>query len=328
MKKIFSGIFLVCVLILWIKDVNSYQEFEYNIGGDTILTKSQFLSLYKQKGNCSNENYSIFNSLKFNLWLGQECGTRYPWCDSNDIEVWSWQIIASCNVWQTKSWNWIEQLPDCNWVSTNCYENNPLVWHYFQWWRNDILDNSFTDTTATSITNNLLWNSQFIRFPSIIPNSSYNWLNSNDRNLWWWELTSPNMPSSATYKVYSDLNEENKRLMQWPCADWYHIPTYFEVGNLFTYYFSWPNPKITEVNEFLRMIQLPYIWYRSPSWSFYSKSYGGIVKTVSFQTSTPIDLFVWYNANYNFITILNENNERLIQPIAKSYGIQIRCFKN
>lgn len=119
----------------------------------------------------------------------EELWTTYPWCDTPDITIWTY-TIAACNLWSTISWLW-----------------NQSYWYNYQFGRNS----SYEEWTWTN------WSSSY----------SYDWKQPGWTNAWsannWW--ISEFEKNTATY---INQNTTDQIKMQWPCAEWYHVPTQAE----------------------------------------------------------------------------------------------------
>ena len=162
---------------------------------------------------------------------------RYPWCDTDDITVWSYTISA-CNVWATTA--------STDWTVSR--------WSYFQWWRNKWF--AYNDSTqqstqiawsiwlnASTDTTNFVWSSGL---------TNWDWSNTDITNNWW-----------------HTTNTSVAR--QWPCAPWYHVPSQAEWQGIVTAWWWWSNGASMQ-----SALKLPYAggrnWNNGP-WNF-GGSYG------------------------------------------------------
>jgi len=157
--------------------------------------------------------------------------TTYPWCNTADIIVCSWNqtwyTISACNVWATTA--------STDWTVSR--------WEYFQWWRNKWF--AYWDTTqqSTQIANAsydpnndtywFVWNSNLSSY-------RYDWIVDQDDNLWWnnsWAWT-----------------DEQR---QWPCPTWYHVPSQPEWSGIVTAWQWWSNWANMQT-----ALKLPYAGFR------------------------------------------------------------------
>lgn len=139
-------------------------------------------------------------------------------CDKDDIAIcnWisgSWQILAACDVGAPAAWK---------------------SWKRFQWWNNYWFKNSwYIKTTTEHVDTSSYWpwcnyySSTFIKDN----NAEWNWSTVTNNNLWWWK--------------WSVIDR------QWPCGNWYHLPTYDEILWI-TYYLT---------DRHLSSVGLPLAWW-------------------------------------------------------------------
>lgn len=223
----------------WI-EVWSYKQIFLNAINDSYEDKLEILvnHIIIKENNYINKHYTkteskdyfsnFYNCKKY--WDIVEARSRYPWCNNNDIVVcdWpnSWIIVASCNVWAKYAGEHIE----CNiWnmLQSNKEKcNSEYIWAYFQWWNNFAFKPEKTPiTTNTKVSTTWYWNWIFYENDKFITVADENssWSSGDVKPLWWadWE------------------NQQNKR---WPCANWYHIPTWWD---------SW---------EWWRIINILWVW--------------------------------------------------------------------
>ncbi len=193
---------------------------------------------------------------------------NYPWCDTDNIKVWS-ITIAACNVWTNIAW-----------VTSVSYGD------YYQFWKTDT---SFTDNWTG------YWD---------------NWL----AHTYWW--VSKAEQTTATYKTST---AESRAKMQWPCADWYHVPTAKEWRDLYAAWAWWENG--TQMSNDLK---LPYGWYNhvptlDSNWASTQGS------RWMYRSSSPNAWSSWKEVTLmvfesNFIT---EN-----EWTSTANAVKVRCFKN
>ncbi len=214
-------------------------------------------------------------------------------CDQ-DIAVcswdWIWYVIQACNLGATST--------DVN--STDSY------WKCFQWGNNAFLDwNSAITTTRVYTTWKWPWN--YYNSPIFIKtgggSSTRNWSLNNNNNLWW-------------YSDYINWWSIDKTLLQWPCPDWYHVPTNTEWTNLVVDWWWEASNNWTLMRS---KIKLPYAGRRRrSSWAVFEKGQRG-----SYWTSRP--RYTWEAYIFRFTS-------NYVVPSAGSLrsamGHSVRCFKN
>jgi len=213
--------------------------------------------------------------------------TYYPWCDTPDIIIWDY-TVAACNVWVTVAW-----------ITSDSY------WEYFQWWRNDWFTYNWWSTTTTTLYTwtshvawwiDLSWNATYSgKFIIASSTYSYNWLSKT------WESTDP-------------------LWWQWPCADWYHVPTQVEWTWLVSAWdweywdISWTTIEWTDMQTKLK---LPYAGYRNR----FSGSFLGGGASGYYWSSSPY-------GTYGYYLSFGPSSINPSSTTHRANGFSIRCFKN
>ncbi len=205
--------------------------------------------------------------------------TKYPWCDTADITVCSWNgtwyTISACNVWTT----------------TASIDRTISWWNYFQWWRNKWFPYGDDSHESTPIPNeNYNPNNDEYWFVN-----SRDWIVTHDNNLWWdnsWAWT-----------------DEQR---QWPCADWYHVPSYIEWTNIIIAWQWWNNWANMQIS-----LKLPYADSRSRTNNYYYD----LGSDGAYWSSSPYgDRSYRLYFRYNWINPANND--------IRGKGFPVRCFKN
>ena len=130
-------------------------------------------------------------------------------------------VIQDRNLWATTTWGW---------------KNAPSTsyWNYYQWWNNygfpsdpDVTITTSSDKVDTSgyWPDNPYSDSTFIKWSATYDSPLSDWSSVRNDNLWWgiwddeinwWWLISNNPITGR----------------QWPCPNWYHIPSIWELDEL------------------------------------------------------------------------------------------------
>ena len=215
-------------------------------------------------------------------WTTDNCSANhlaasYPWCDTWDITFWSY-TIAWCNVWAT---TWTEYALCVD--SATC--TTARVWNYYQFGKSD-----------SSWINWDPWYSYDWKSPG--------WTDAWSANDWWVE------DSEKTTATYSNQNTTDQAKMQWPCADWYHVPTDAEWVWIHAAGWWWTNWA-----NMLNDLKMPLSGDRSPLGPTYNQGNVG-----HYWASSP-----YGNDGYNM------NFGSNIYPSSARYrsaGFSVRCFKN
>lgn len=212
-----------------------------------------------------NERWEIYHDLANWLFV-VKCNRTFNY----SYWEWSTQItlttdteyqMSDKNVWASTMWNYWDTVTTAN------------GWNLFQWGNNYPFE---------------IWRTWWVS-STHIDVSEYSWQNPFSSSTYiYWDLWS----SSSWYKTW--MEPVNKDLWwdvtntniarKWPCASWFHIPTWFEWAAVMTIltYVSWintsldsvitdfPDPLLTYVNTFITDFHLPSCWWLDYSWRWWS----------------------------------------------------------
>jgi type II secretory pathway pseudopilin PulG len=254
--------------------------------------------------DCSLPNfYQNCNS----VWQKLIASTTYWTCSAPDIIIcfwsWTWYTLAACNVWTNVSW--IDRIT--SW------------WYYFQWGRNKWFDR--TDASQqSSIINWDIWLNMWTDTYWFVWNSSfsspYSWANTNITENWWVKesekLTATYLNSTSTYR----------QKMQWPCLDWYHVPTKQEWSSLF-YAWDWhlwdTAWTATVWDDLKNALKLPITGSRH--------RYNGLLQFIDtyggYRSSSPSN-----NQAYWHMFSTSNIDIWVNSLLPTSIALNVRCFKN
>ncbi len=179
--------------------------------------------------NCVNVFYQC-------TWTTQwyEATSSFGWCDTTDkivcTWVWTWYVIAWCNVWTSISW-----------TGPSSY------WQLFQWWNSwwtpyvNMTPHASTIDTTGYNDSTYIDSTKFVRWQASSP---YDWSSPQNDNLWW----------NSTWTNIA---------RKWPCDTWYHVPTYAEWNTVRnSWLFTWAG------NQFMTILKMPKMWRRNyDSWN-------------------------------------------------------------
>ena len=257
--------------------------------------------------------------------------------------------IATANFWTISIQNpektneWITIMDRNIWATSDDIADSKSYWFKFQWWNNfwfqdmcttewwtectDEYTETSTETRASrsdKYENKGYYNRVFVK--SLNDDYDY-WENKSHYNwLWWWAWDN--------VKNYRWNEETNYTDRQWPCPDWYHIPSAGEWSNLIKYwhvkysrtselkknnelYNFWSDD---ESKEFLEYFKLPHAWYRvwDSAWILLQWLYWYYWTSTPYEPSGP-HLSYMFEINNSFIWFSNK---------ARTRGYSLRCFKN
>ena len=185
------------------------------------------------------------------IWSSWVFWNQNDWIISVTSNWATWYTIADKNLWATTVYD--------NWTATdaNCGS-------YFQWGNNYWFPSSWITTSSSQVNASTYWpwnyysSSTFIAYAS----NPYNWDNSYNTNLRWWvsqwssSRIEPNVKEIYLWEWKTTVLSD----MQWPCPDWFHVPTKDEwdtLSNLMTW--------LSQSTAFVEKLHIPLAWYRSYS---------------------------------------------------------------
>lgn len=213
----------------------------------------------------------------------------YPGCDTQDITVWANNgygpyTISACNIGTNIAW-----------LTPTSYGS------YFQWWNNYTFPSTGFTTSISKVDTSWYWPWNYYSGSTFI--SLYDrWSISADNNLWGGDGN--NVPYPNGTQAWE---------MQWPCADWYHIPTRQEWTGIWIAWWygsgGWSNMKDA--------LLLPFAWHIKAS----DASENLFGSNWFYWSSTPNSTINWYRLAINN-SVINVNTR------VRASGQPIRCFKN
>lgn len=208
------------------------------------------------------------------------------WLISFSSDWTNWTTIADKNLWATTVYNdWdTQEQSNCG----NIYQR--WNWYGFPYWTNQ--------STSAYINASWYWPWNYYT-DSTFRSSSYSWYyiwDSSFNNNLRWETT----------------NTDAAR--QWPCENWFHIPSDNNLITLTTTLNSlWITPNINNWKTYLKM---PLWWVLNQYWEFVANS---------------TNLTIWSSDhwdNYNWLYMVLTGNWFSRSNRNKAYWLHIRPFKN
>ena len=183
---------------------------------------------------------------------------------------------------------------------------------YYQWWNNYWFMSWDIETENGQVDAGEYWpwnyylSSAFIKW---VDWSYWNWDISNNENLWWWAYLS---------------SWDNVR--QWPCPEWYHIPTKKEWDTTMSLFSTWFSSSLwssycdwlSKASCFSEIFSFPFAGYRfRTNWT---KRDVGVY--YEYWASDSYSEDNWYRM------FSNDTNGPYGGNSQKTYGYSIRCFKD
>ena len=228
------------------------------------------------------------------------------------------------------------------WANTNDITSTGSHWYHYQWWNNYWFASNYTNDSGsfpwgetavqTQYDASSYWpskwynswifiyknNSSFYDWSSKRNGNLRWWLSDTESNNWWYDLTK-NVATNATNR-------------QWPCPDWYHVPSAWEWNMLLSYF---AQEKILKYNirsglyyynlawlwtEFQEIFKIPFAGFRM--WS--TSKISSVGSYDDLRTSTPVSS----SSTNSFAFQLNSSATNAHNNFYRTYGFSIRCFRN
>jgi len=304
--------YMTCILTKWAL------EYQWKIPLSTLM--SYFVDMNSACGTTSTVIPSTETPIVIVPTIPSIWNSRYPWCDMDDIVLPNGQVWAACNVGASKAGTGVESYGSL-----------------FQWGRNVPFSSTGSVSTiqwpvsanaAKLLTDFVVWINKF-------------WLTPNDNNLWWGSGTTALVVSwvnsNNTEAIYSDLNSDNKKLMQGPCMEWYHIPTAKEWKNTIDT-LNWTGFVVkTSEDKVWGKLLLPYAWYRmGANWQVTSGTFDGQLQWENqgsyWSSSIELIPYEWkIQESLYMLSMMPHYNIGLSSGIKynmANFGYSIRCLKN
>jgi len=231
------------------------------------------------------------------LWVTSAYEVTYH-PEANVSYTLNWNENFTGGVITITDWNETYTIMDRNlWATSTGVDSSDSYWYYFQWWNNywfssDPNASITTSSEQVDASGYGPWN----YYSSSIFLTSSPWDSSNNNNLRWWE--------DGTYEA-----------MQWPCPEWYHVPSSGEWLGLST--MLWYNGTSTSyaskkaANSLRNELYLPFAGFRSYS-SFGVNYQGTFARYWSSAASVT----------FSSVELTPQNGSD------RSSGFSVRCFKN
>ena len=208
---------------------------------------------------------------------------------------------------------WITIMDRNLWAITNDVNSTWSYWYLYQWW-NSYGFNSYSNLLSDE---QLTWDKISINQGQ----TTYSW-----SVFYSWQWTS-----------WASVDTSKLRRWNWPCPEWWHVPSSNEWTNLLKYYvtknydssdlvypqgsypqFSVKLNNIQAISWFIENFKIPYAWFRN-YWGILDKQNYGFYFWSKTQFSRQNDLV--FSLKYNWSLLENS-----INPKTRWYSV--RCFKD
>lgn len=280
--------------------------------------------------------------------------TLYMWVSAL-AEIWGETITLPDDVVTLYEWAWWNiihnitkqevTLTKANWDSITIMDRNVWAtayyqetwasasdWYgtYFQWWNNYWFPNTWSVTTINTTVdttgysyNNPYSNNEFFTSSEwqYWWASIWDWSSPYNDDLWWWNYT------------WSSSTPESHR--QWPCPEWYHIPSKDEWVMLLDYWSSitWIDRtssfNSTKLNQFASNTLIPLNGYRYfRAWELYSIGEKWFLWTTTTLTYDNVSHDSAYRLYLDDTWLFCQPESGATRVAQKVYWHGIRPFKN
>lgn len=247
------------------------------------------------------------------------------------LDNWEESItIMDRNLWAEIAWTWEESYG-----------------YYFQWWNNHWFSlNSEIKTWKDLVTRDVAlqywpnnWYDSDVQF---VVMDNYEEVNSNinkgnyflaavNDNLWWWSGDNERIGISWVYSLNEfRLDTRNPRVeRQWPCPEWFHVPSRWDVYKLVKIRASIEFPWDDDVQKHIKMWSIGKRWI----WNLFRDDLlWPMAWWIRFDwNATPHEQnFIWYYRMSSPWRFLNFRNDAIIES-PESYRaatFPVRCFKD
>ena len=250
------------------------------------------------------------NGIVHDLWSGLIV-TYYP--DANVSYTLNWNENFTAGIITVTDWSDAYTIMDRNlWATSTGVDSSDSYGYYFQWWNNYWFPsdpNASITTSNTKVDASWYWPWNYYSSSTFITISSNRGSNPRDRssvqndNLRWWV--------SGTYEA-----------MQWPCPEWYHVPSSGEWLGLSTMlWYDWVFDSAASIEALDRLNTKLYI----PSAGMRTYSSAGV-------NNQGTRGNYWSSTALNGGALLLHFRSIILGPYdgweERSNALSLRCFKN
>ena len=239
--------------------------------------------------------------------------------------------ILDRNLWATVAWTWCDY--KTNWWYCPYDE---VYWYHFQWWNNhwfkpwcDLSGSTYycSDTITSSAVN---WQVDATTISYNPANQEFynswvfykwysNWLTDNSKvDLWWWSTGGTDTITSTSSLNWDNwkVDESTVKNRQWPCPEWFHVPSIWELSKLVSMMTGSNNSeKVTQLHSDL---YIPFAGLRN----YDDASVYGMGGNANLWSSSP------YSASSPLSRYLSLNVGGYLDMNYRyrAYALSVRCF--
>jgi len=310
------------------------------IGGAREEAKNTMSKVDKSRELASEVDFDGYTFSSNSAWGG----SNWDWNNTSNWVFYDWTDISMCRQWDCITI--MDRNLGASKAGTVCSESDTWACGYhFQWWNNywfmiwcfyyDCSDSITNSAKSTLITRSNNYNHIWYNWNTFIKWTSANkydyWSDKKQHNwLWWWE----NDWEWNNY-WYPVTNPTDR---QWPCPDWYHVPSRWERWTLLKYwmsYYTWA------WNSFINLqggdSSFPFFIFDSSAGTQFNTAFKlPFAGQRNYDTAKLRDVwgqfgFFWMSSPISDIAIgfrVTSNSAYPYNTNYRTYAYSIRCFKN
>ena len=318
------------IKLLWAPKLDANSIFEW------WYSTSQFVS---------GTEVSVWDSLPSALYAKKGCKGWYHL--SGNSCVWTFNDIDAYFISDTWSVSYITLVDRNLWASMTWAGTGALTWSHgykYQRWNNYWFDDSWTCSASEncvmwavaewndSYNNKWYYAPVFYNLEQELSGWYYDywtWKKHYDGLRWW------SGDNEANNRWLSTMTAENITNRQWPCMEWYHVPSVWEWNDLLknrAHIYTWEGNILnlttlnglnsfsdgSAMNIFLNTFNIPFTKTLDLNWSIYNYPFSNLI------SSSPVDVAGVENFCFN----RNTNNVWPCKNSARSTAYPVRCFSN
>jgi len=304
--------------VLWWSINSGSNIAEYSVWDTIVLDSDTTFYAITSKTYFATFESNWANSIVFTTWSCKAYNTQ-TYCEEwlHTITICDPQDLSEC----------ITMMDTNLWAITNDITSTWSYWYHYQWWNNywfSLYDSVEWITTDVTVDTSAYWPWNWYDndiFRSIT-SAPYDWSSPQNNDLWWWSSD-----NQSNWRWYPVINPTDR---QWPCPDWYHVPSAWEWSMLLKY---WRDMYMTglslDINsglysfsgsiareQFQNYFKIPFAGYHS----VYDGSVSRLGEFAGLWSSSI------YGNNAYYFTM--EGWTSNIPNYGRAHGISLRCFKN
>ena len=251
--------------------------------------------------------------------------------------------ILDRNLWATALGTWCED-SDLEWACMQWTED-ATYWYHFQWWNNHGFKPNFNNDTSfpkgeeaknydvVNVDASSYWPWNYYSWSTFITDSGWSnngdWSKVRNDNLRWWSLTETTDWVDDTVNIRDEdylnwtdwkVDENTVTDRQWPCPEWFHVPSVWELAKLTKMFWlddEWSNYE--EVSKAMHTgLNIPFAGSRNYYYASVNNmgSYAYLWSSSPYSASNPFPRYIY----------LNVDGYLGMDYSTRAYANSVRCF--